>query len=270
MVNKMELKVMTFNLRVFVPQDGENAWPYRVDKVSKMILDHSPLIVGTQEGALFMLEGLEKRLPAYRWTGKGRRGGMEDEFCAIFYRYDELEIVDEGQFWLSETPEEPGSISWNSDFPRICTWTHFRVKKSGQEFIHYNTHLDHISQEARENGIQLIWERISKHYEEKKLPIILTGDFNSKPDNQVVQFLRGEIASSKAMLKDSYSVLEGDIGRTYHHEFSGGTSGEPIDYIFTTPNVEIVKTVVDRRKIEEAFPSDHYPVVSTLLIENKY
>ena len=266
MVNNLELKMMTFNLRVYVPQDGENSWPYRINKVARMITDHSPLVVGTQEGAHFMLKDIDSSLPDYRWTGQGRRGGMKDEFCAIYYRHGELDIVDEGQFWLSETPEEQGSVSWNSNYPRICTWAHFRVKATDQAFIFYNTHLDHISQEARENGIQLIWERISKHYEEKNLPIILTGDFNSKPDNLVVQFLRGEkeIASSKAILKDAYSVLEGELGSTYHHEFSGEKTGEPIDYIFTTPNVEIIKTEVDRRMIDGGYPSDHYPVISTL------
>ncbi|WP_096155654.1 MULTISPECIES: endonuclease/exonuclease/phosphatase family protein [Bacillus] len=85
---KMELKVMTFNIRVHVPQDGSNAWPYRIEKVSKIILDHSPLVIGTQEGSLHMLEDIGKRLPDYRWTGQGRRGGMKDEFCAVFYKYN--------------------------------------------------------------------------------------------------------------------------------------------------------------------------------------
>jgi endonuclease/exonuclease/phosphatase family metal-dependent hydrolase len=265
---EMELNVMTFNLRVDVPSDGENAWPYRADKASKIIREHQPLVIGTQEGLLRMIEDLEKDLPEYRWIGEGRRGGRTDEFCAIFYNHEKLEVVETGQFWLSEQPDVPNSISWESDLPRICTWGQFRLKgEQDNEFILYNTHLDHISQPARENGAHLIWEKLSKHQQEKQLPMILTGDFNSEPGNSVIQFLRGEVPIHEKTtdLQDAFSLLDSSVGRTFHN-FKGGLEGEPIDYIFTTPNVGLRNTEVVRMAIGGSYPSDHYPIITTLTL----
>jgi endonuclease/exonuclease/phosphatase family metal-dependent hydrolase len=247
---------------------GGNAWSYRSQKVSKLIQQHQPLVFGTQEGLLHMLEDIEKDLAEYSWIGEGRRGGKTDEFCAIFYQETQLEVVESGQFWLSEQPTVPNSISWESDFPRICTWAHFRTRTdSTKEFIVYNTHLDHVSQSARENGVRLIWEKLEKHYDEKKLPIILMGDFNSEPDNVVVQFLRGydSINGVKANLQDVYGKLKGSPGKTFHF-YEGGVEGEPIDYIFTTPDIRIMNTEVDRSEIDESYPSDHYPVITTVVL----
>jgi endonuclease/exonuclease/phosphatase family metal-dependent hydrolase len=264
---KMVLTVMTFNLRVDVPRDGSNAWGNRAKKVNQLINNHQPTFIGTQEGLLRMIKEIEEDLTDYRWIGEGRRGGMADEFCAIFYHDKKLDVVEKGQFWLSEQPDTPNSISWESDFPRICTWGHFRLKNEDTEFIVFNTHLDHISQDARESGIHLIWKRISEHYDRKQIPIILTGDLNSEPANTVVRFLRGEasIMNETVNLQDAFKVLKEPVGRTFHH-FNGGTEGEPIDYIFAGPEIKMLKTNVDRRKIDNAYPSDHYPVISTLEI----
>ncbi|KAA0561218.1 endonuclease/exonuclease/phosphatase family protein [Bacillus sp. CH30_1T] len=260
-------KVMTFNLRVDIPQDGSNAWENREKKVTQLINNHQPAIIGTQEGLLRMIKDIEEDLPDYQWIGNGRRGGMADEFCAIFYHDKKLDVVEKGQFWLSEQPDTPNSISWESDFPRICTWGHFRFKNDGTEFIVYNTHLDHISQEARENGIHLIWKRLLNHYDKKKIPIILTGDFNSEPSNPVVRFLRGEAAimDETVNLQDAFIVLNEPIGRTFHG-FNGGTEGEPIDYIFASPEIKVLQTDVDRSTVDNVYPSDHYPIISTLEI----
>jgi endonuclease/exonuclease/phosphatase family metal-dependent hydrolase len=263
----MDLKVMTFNLRVDVPQDGSNAWGNRAKKVARLINNHQPAIIGTQEGLLRMIKEIEEDLPDYRWIGNGRRGGMADEFCAIFYHEKKLDVIEKGQFWLSEHPDTPNSISWESDFPRICTWGHFRSKGDGTEWIVYNTHLDHISQEAREKGVHLIWKRLSEHYGRKKIPFILTGDLNSEPANPVVRFMRGEtsIMDETISLQDVFTVLTGPIGRTFH-DFKGGTVGEPIDYIFTSHEIKVLKTDIDRSKVANAYPSDHYPIISTLEI----
>ncbi|MFG6115798.1 endonuclease/exonuclease/phosphatase family protein [Halobacillus sp. MO56] len=260
----MDMKLVTFNLRVDLPQDGENSWANRIDKAVKMIRKHEPVVFGAQEALLPMIQDLEEALSHYCWIGEGRRGGMSDEFCPIFYDYRKLEMVDSGQFWLSEQPEVPDSVSWKSDFPRICTWGVFRfVEIPHKEFIVYNTHLDHVSQQARENGIVLIWERLRSHYIEKKVPIVLMGDLNSKPDNKVVQFLRGKLSlkGDTCQLQDAYHWLDGKPGRTFH-EFEGGTEGEPIDYVFSAQEIEVIKTEIDRTSYDGRFPSDHYPVIT--------
>ncbi|ALC91417.1 hypothetical protein AM500_17650 [Bacillus sp. FJAT-18017] len=256
----MDFPIMTFNLRVDIPSDHENSWKYRADKVAAMIAKHNPVIFGIQEGLSYMLNGIVDRLPAYKWIGQGRDGGEKGEYSAVLYHQDILSVIDQGQFWLSEKPEVAGSKSWGTAFPRVCTWGHFQfVKCPGKEFYFYNTHLDHVSQEAREKGIQLIWDFMFS-YDAKTNPTFLTGDFNVNADNNVIKFLQ-----SKNNLVNAYSIFQGEIGLTFH-SFSGGASGEPIDYIFATKDVEFKKVSVDRSKIHGGFPSDHYPVILTVTI----
>lgn len=259
---------MTFNLRYSNPGDGANAWPLRKHRAAGIIRKHEPLIVGTQEGLLPMLEDLDAQLPEYGRVGTGREGHTEGEHCAIFYRKDALSVKKTGQFWLSEQPDVPASKSWDSSLPRICTWARFEWKDTpGSELLFYNTHLDHVGQTAREKGAVLIWQSLQKHVARTSLPAILTGDFNSYPDNAVVRFFRGEtsIDGQTARLTDAYSLLP-EVGRTAH-SFQGGIEGQPpIDYIFVTPDVDLVSVTVDRSQIDGGYPSDHYPVVAQIRI----
>lgn len=250
----MNLSVITFNLRVNNARDGKNAWPYRVNKAAKVIASNDPDIIGMQEALYSMLEDLQDSLSAYEMIGEGRGGGEIDEYSAIFYKKSVLDLIDQGQFWLSETPEIANSISWNSACPRICTWGKFRkITKRSQEFIVFNTHLDHMSKEAREKGVRLILAHIDQFMKEK-MPVIFMGDLNVKPENQVIQ-----------MLKDANLIEAQTEGRTFH-DFQGGIDGEPIDYIFTSKHVKIIRVQVDRQMLDGSYPSDHYPVIADLLI----
>jgi endonuclease/exonuclease/phosphatase family metal-dependent hydrolase len=251
----MEITIMTFNLRVDVPSDNENSWKNRGDKAAEIIKKHDPSIIGIQEGLSYMLSDIKVSLGNYQYIGRGREVGNKGELSAIFYKKDILNVVNQGQFWLSEQPSVPGSKSWGSDYPRVCTWGHFQLKNyPKKEFFIYNTHLDHISQEAREQGIQMIWDVMSTHQQMER-PIFLTGDLNATPENNVINFLK-----SKERLVDAYSILESEVGSTFHN-FSGGIEGNPIDYIFTTRKVQLNTILVDRSRINDGFPSDHYPVI---------
>jgi endonuclease/exonuclease/phosphatase family metal-dependent hydrolase len=260
-------KVMTFNLRYNEPKDGENAWPYRVKRVTQTIQEHDPILFGTQEGYYAMLMELHHELPAYNWIGTGRFGEHEDEHNAIFYKKDQLEVLEEGHFWLSDTPEVVATKSWDSMFPRMCTWIRFKDKNSHKVFVVYNTHLDHRSQEARENGVKVIWDYMATHQINHPLPVILMGDMNSHPSNATIRYLSGESKEEgpKGWLKDAYSLLEGEIGRTAH-DFKGGADEAPIDYIFVSPEVELLETIVDRRQIGGGYPSDHYPIIAAVCL----
>lgn len=125
----------------------------------------------------------------YRCIGRGREAGGGGEYSCIFYDPERFDCLKENTFWLSETPEAPGSRSWGSACARICTYGLFRDRRNGREFLFANTHLDHISPEARENGIALILERLKPYL--RRYPAILTGDFNSFPGDKPV-LLAGE------------------------------------------------------------------------------
>lgn len=162
--------------------------------------------------------------------------------------------MEHGQFWLSETPDEAGSVSWDSSLPRFCTWGLFQSKKKPeQQFYHFNTHFDHIGQEARVASAKLLLQKMA---ELRQVPVIITGDFNCYPDNPA-------IAALKEQLNDAYDVLIEPVGRTFH-DFKGGVEGEPIDYIFTTENTEIMETIVYRDEQDGVYPSDHYPIASRI------
>lgn len=258
--------VMTFNLRYNEVKDGANAWPHRIDKVADIFERYRPVVVGTQEGLHPMLKDLQERLPGYGWIGSGRGGDHADEHNAIFYDKQLLSVAEWGQFWLSETPSEPKSKSWDSSLPRICTWARFRLADSPLEFMLYNTHLDHVGQEAREKGMTLIRERM-RHGNPHRLPMMLTGDFNADPDNPVIEKLRAESMeeADAERLFDAYSALDGDPGLTAH-SFKGGTAGFPIDYIFVSEQVRVLEVSVIRDSIQGGYPSDHYPVMAKIEI----
>jgi len=250
----LKLTVMTFNLRMDTPDDGENAWTYRKGHVVEMILAHQPDIIGTQEGLHHMIEYISEALPGYGMIGEGREGGKTGEYNAIFYRKERLKSLDNGQFWLSKTPEIPGSVDWNSGCPRICTWGEFVSQWDPATKVKvFNTHLDHASQEAREKGSKLLTSKIKPEFEQG-VPVILTGDFNAAPNNKAIQQI-GAAGLEK---------IQTD-GNTFHG-FDGGEEGNTIDYIFTTGSSGTGKVV--RRQVGGKYPSDHYPVVGTVDLGN--
>lgn len=253
----MEIKVMTFNLRIHVQQDGANAWPNRILEAAEVIKQSGASIICTQEGSFAMLKDLEMLLPDYAWHGEGRQGGQEDEHCAIFYLRNHMEVIDSGTFGLSEYPEQLGYKSWETGCPRICTWAKLRMS-DGQICCIFNTHLDHMSEEARTRGIQLIVERMDTMCSENGIPAVLAGDFNSYPESDVIRIL------NETGLKSAYSALkENRVGRTYHG-FDGGEKGEPIDYIYVTREVQIESVQVIRSMYNGRYPSDHYPIAAVL------
>lgn len=255
----MNLSVLTLNLRFNNPDDGENAWPHRVDRVVQFLRERKPCIAGTEEGLYSMLVELQEALPGYEWIGSSRGAETEDEHCAVFYDSNQVELTDHGQFWLSETPEEVNSVSWESACPRICTWGVFRLlKEPSRSFAVFNTHLDHVSQEAREKGMALILETI-KPYSNRGLPIVLMGDLNAEPENAAV----GSVET--AGLVNAYSTMSSSPGATFHN-FQGWQTGQPIDYIFTSPEVRILDVNIFRKALNGGYLSDHYPVTAELEI----
>jgi endonuclease/exonuclease/phosphatase family metal-dependent hydrolase len=251
--------IMTFNLRRASLFDGVNAWRYRKGRAAEAVLASGADFVGTQEGFHSMLQELSALLPGYAWVGEGRRGGTKDEYSAIVYRKDRWTPSESGTFWLSQTPEQPGSRSWGSSYPRICTWAVFRsIPNPSLRILVMNTHLDHISAMARKCGAALAGDRLLELQRQHQAPAILTGDLNTKPRSGPIQLLREHYG-----LLDAYQAYPGGpgaVGSTYHGFRGGGRGGAPIDYIFASKSCTIVRTQVDRNRYQGKFPSDHFPV----------
>src|SRR5688500_2630733 len=198
------LRVMTFNIRYDNPSDGVNAWPNRKDWVASLVRFHGADVVGVQEALAHMLTDLDARLPGFARVGVGRADGRaEGEFSAILYRAERLELLDSGTFWLSPTPEVPGSKGWDTAIERIATWARFRDRRTGCSHLHLNTHFDHIGEQARQESARLIRRRIATIADD--LPIIVTGDLNADPQSAPYRiFTRDTIAGASAALRDAF------------------------------------------------------------------
>jgi endonuclease/exonuclease/phosphatase family metal-dependent hydrolase len=254
------LRVMAFNIRYNNPDDGVHAWPNRTDRVASVIRFHGADVVGVQEALLGQIRDLEQRLPGFDWVGQGRGAGeMEGEFSPIFYRTDRLELLDHGTFWLSETPERPGSRGWDAALPRIVTWARFRDRATGTAFVHANTHFDHRGEQARRESATLLVDRLDAIAGEA--PAVVTGDFNATPDSEVY-------ATLSAALTDAASaagITHGPAG-TYTGFEVTDEPGRRIDYIFVTEGVTVTRHGVLTDQWRGRYPSDHRPVLAEVTL----
>ncbi|GGE26661.1 endonuclease [Pullulanibacillus camelliae] len=265
----MKVKAMTFNIRVDVESDRDNAWGYRTEYIGKLMHSIKPHLLGLQEVKPHMLKTVEQLLDNYHWIGEYR--AENDEANPLFYDKAFFQLLDHDTFWLSETPERPGSNDWG-DLPRICTWGRLQNKENPHKvFLAFNTHLDHISEEARTKGMQLIWTRMKNLIAQFHCPALLMGDFNAAPDSDTIRFADGqlELEGVRVHLQNSYQVLDNSSGESIgctFHDFSGDTRGEPIDYIFVTQEITLHQSHIHREHFEGNYPSDHYPLVAHITI----
>lgn len=184
--------LVTFNIRYANPGDGPNAWPHRRDMVAAIIDDPRLDVVGLQEALRPQLDDLRARLPGWSESGVGRDDGREaGEYSPVLYRSDRWTAGRTGTFWLSESPERPGSMSWGTACTRVCTWARLERRGGGVPRVLwvFNTHLDHVSSRARVEGVKLIAARIAARGDDE--PFVLTGDFNAGEADGAVTFLTG-------------------------------------------------------------------------------
>lgn len=256
--NRNELRIGTYNLRMDTPNDGKNAWPNRKEMVKGLIKFHDFDIFGTQEGFKHMLDGVSE-LDGYAYIGVGRDDGKDGgEHSAIFYKEDRFDLLNEGNFWLSETPDVP-SKDWDvTCCNRICSWGKFYDKIRGKEFYFFNVHYDHQGKVARRESSKLLLSKI-KQIAGQKATVFVTGDFNAIPTDEPITIL-----SSDGLLKDSYTISEqpayGTIGTANSFNIEGEMKSR-IDYIWVTPETKVKKYGVLNDMQNGRFPSDHFPVL---------
>ncbi len=267
------LVVMTYNIRYGTANDGQDSWANRKEMACDVLRRHNPDIVGLQEALRFQIDDIRAALPQYAEIGGGRDDGKtKGEYSAILYCKDRLDLDDSGTFWLSDTPEIPGSITWDNACTRICTWGRFLRKDTGRAFYLFNTHLDHVSQYSRDRSAVLLAQRIRdrKHAD----PVLVTGDFNAGEDNPVVRYFKGEqelpatnsdLAKNPVVLVDTFRVLHPDAKEAgTFHGFKGGTTGNKIDYILAQPDTKVLRTEILRDNKDNRYPSDHFPVIAVV------
>jgi endonuclease/exonuclease/phosphatase family metal-dependent hydrolase len=265
---QVPLRVMSFNIRLNTPADSANAWPHRQEMVASMMRFHRADLAGVQEALQDQMDDLTNLLPEFGWMGVARDDGKEaGEYSAIFYLKERFAILEQNTFWLSETPETPGSMGWDAACVRIVTWAKYKDKKTGKAFYHFNTHFDHIGEKARQESAKLLLQKIGETA--KGEPAIITGDFNATEDSPVYKILAAgstgdSIANAPTLLRDARDISS----QPHHgpdwtfHGFETVVDRPRIDYIFVSKNVQVGQHGVLSDRWNGRYPSDHLPVLA--------
>ena len=256
-----EIKVMSYNIRLSSGTEKADSiyhWQHRKEASLNLMHEERPTVFGLQEACPDQMDYLVENLPEYGYIGVGRDDGKrKGEFMSIFYLKDEVELIDGGTFWLSETPDQV-TKGWDAQCFRTCTWTILKKRDTGKKFVYMNTHLDHMGKVAREESIKLIVAK-AEEFTGGKLPVYITADFNSPTTNAIFKPMQ------EAMLDARVEAPTTDDRGTLN---CWGTTppGVVIDHIFYR-GAEAQKFEVLRDKNYGApYVSDHYPVMLTAIM----
>ena len=261
-----DVRVMSFNIRYGTARDGDNIWDNRKEFVVDTIQAFAPDLLGTQETLKFQRDYLAAALPDYECLGVGRDDGKDrGEMMAVYYRRDRFEKIDQGHFWLSETPDVVGSRSWDSSLPRMATWLRLKDVRhpNAADIVFINTHFDHRGAVARKNSATLLRQRAAKLSDCR---VIITGDFNAAVDSPPYQALFAEADKRPSPVVDSRAVLHAassDDG-TFSGFQQASTKGARIDWIAVTRDWTVKAAEIDRTSRQGRTPSDHFPVTAIL------
>lgn len=252
------LKLVTFNIRCDYGMDGANNFEYRKDLILKKILVEQPDVLCFQEVLPHVADWLRESLTDYYVIGCGREESLQGEQTTVAYQKERLNLISMESYWLSETPNLPGSrYPEQSRCPRICTEAIFQERNSGQVFRLVNTHLDHIGVEARKRGLEQILQKLSQEAFFPHIPIILAGDMNAEPGSEEMCILD--------RFPGYVNATEG-IGVTFH-AFGKKEEEMCIDYIFLKGcTCKKLEKWTDQEGA--VYLSDHYPVCALIEVSD--
>ena len=303
-ISAQQLLVGTYNIRYKNWNDSVqgNQWPKRCQVICDQMNFMAPDIFGAQEVLWGQLQDMKEALDGYDYIGIGRDDGKRGgEHEAIFYKKERIKLLDHGDFWLSETPDQPG-LGWDAACIRICTWGKFSMKVPEQPhsrglfrrgpkqkettFFFFNLHMDHVGVVARREAAKLVVAKVKEIAE--NAPVFITGDFNVDQNNEIYT-----IFTKSGLLKDSYDAArirfaENGTFNAFKTEYF---TTSRIDHVFVSPETWVESYGVltnsywtpdetdDTLKSADApqeisfdtyirrNPSDHYPVFVKVRIE---
>ncbi len=251
----MKYKITTFNARHAEGKDGANSWQYRKDFFFSFLKENKSDIYCFQEILPQTKKEIISFLDDYYSLGVCRTADYKGECSLISYNKNKFECLFYENFWLSDTPDIPGSKFTEKCFhPRICTHLKLMDLDSGDIFSVYNAHIDNENKLSQEEGLKLIAEKIKAY--NSFAPTVLCGDFNMEP-KEVYRYLKN------APLFDCSSLKENIPDYTYH-DFGRLEKGIKIDYIFATEHFKSLNTEIFTGKKDGVYISDHYPLTACL------
>jgi endonuclease/exonuclease/phosphatase family metal-dependent hydrolase len=260
-----EVSVMSFNIRLDVAADGVNAWPLRRDKVAGLMRYHGADFIGCQEVLHHQLQYLDSALAGYSFVGVARDDGKEKgEYSCIFYNETNWEPVRQGTFWLSATPDSV-SMGWDAVCNRVCSYGLFRHKGTKRQVWVYNTHFDHVGKTARREAARLIIRKVNENLVRTDAPVIISGDFNSRPEEEAAREMMTAFANSR---DHSEEPPYGPADTWNAFRFDKTPSG-CIDYIFKShhPALRVKKFITLTDSYDMKYPSDHFPVLARFILK---
>lgn len=265
------INIMSFNIRTASANDGENCWENRKQLVLERIRAFFPDLLGVQECRNDdQAEFIKSSLADYDFIGfeRGGDGDTAIEMAPILVKRSSFDILDKGCFWLSETPEKPGSTSWGSYFPRTVTWAKVKEKQDRREILYFfNTHFDYANLQVQVESARLLSRHIA--HLETHPPVILCGDFNIEKDSVPYLNLLEGAADGSGRLQDCYRQVHPapwkDEGT--FHEFGALETPSILDWILVSVHFKTVEAYIDQFWQGNLYSSDHYPVVCIVRYE---
>ena len=247
------LRIMSFNIRC--TNVGRDTWEDRIGIVTDTMVNSKADSIGVQEATPEWMATLKETLTDYDYVGVARDDGKnQGEYSAVFYLKDKYNLVDSGNFWLSETPEKP-SFGWDAACIRICTWAVLENKETKEQYVHVNSHFDHEGIKAREESVKMILAHIEEY---KDLPVVFTADMNVvEGSDNYVQFTK-VLHDTKYQAKYTMDYL------TYHDTKPSKHEDEIIDYVMVNDNFNALTYKVVTAGVDERYVSDHFPVYADL------
>jgi len=254
------IKVMSFNIRVGLADDGENHWEHRKSFALERIHAFGPDLMGLQECLdTEQAEFVRTNLPDYHFFGvhRGGPGGTALEMAPLLFRRSAFRLLDTGCFWLSETPEIPGSISWGSNYPRTVCWARLSCRLTDSVLTFVNTHFDY-EPAAIEGDARLLRQWLEQVRQETAL--VVTGDFNADKDSNAYRLLTGD-----GTLIDALGQIQSNSeDATTFHAYGITEEMAAIDWILVSGHFRVLAAQIDRSRRGSLFPSDHYPITAVL------
>lgn len=262
---ELNIRAATYNVRYDAAADATNgdSWAERKEAVVKLIRDYDFDIFGTQEANDNQMPEFAAMLPEYDYIfhpyGNINRYGHN---CITFFKREKYELLDQGTFWYSQTPDTE-SVGWDANDYRLCNWGKFRDKASDRVFFYFNSHFYWRLEEARANSGKVLISKVKEIAGDA--PAICVGDYNSRPESP-------QVADILTLLNDAYAVSKSEPAGSYDTDLGGGNFVGPakgrIDFIFTSKNIRVNDyTVPEDKRANGHYPSDHLPIVCNLTIE---
>jgi endonuclease/exonuclease/phosphatase family metal-dependent hydrolase len=277
------IRVLSYNVRYANRGDHHDAWHDRRDAVGRLVRFHRPDVAAFQEPLPEQRRDLRERLPEYEFVGRGRGADGEGEGCPIAVRSDRWTVVEDGTFWLSETPDEP-STGWDASYPRIATWARVRAVDGDAALRVVNTHFDHVSARARRESARLLRERLpavatadeTGGDPDGAAPLVLVGDLNCTPGSEPHRILVGDESGAEDGVPsgDAISLRDAAADADLRHgpetsltDFARLIDGRRIDHALVSPavSVDAFATLADRDD-RGRYPSDHLPILARLSV----